>query len=356
MNIAIKLALRAQGLTSPNPLVGALVLKNGKIIGKGYHKKFGGPHAEVFALNQAGNNAKGATLYVTLEPCFHIGKTPPCLDRILESGIKKVVIGMKDPNPVNNGKSIRRLRALGIDTEVGVLREELEKITEPFIKYITKKIPFVTVKSAQSLDAKIATKTGDSKWITSDATRRYSHRLRKFYDAILIGINTVLKDNPRLTNPYSKEQPLKVIVDSSLKIPLKAKVLSDPSKLIIAVNSIKNKRKYNLLHKMGVRILELPDKDGRVDLRLLFKNLAKMQIANVLVEGGGTLLGSLFDDKLVDKVMFFVAPKIIGGKDAISSVGGCGNKNIAGAVELQDIQIKKINRDLLIEAYVHRNN
>jgi len=356
MNLALELALRAKGNTSPNPLVGALVVKNGNIVGWGYHRKAGGPHAEIFALNQAAARTRGATLYVTLEPCSHFGKTPPCLDRILNSGIKKVVIGMRDPNPVNNGRSIKILRRNGLDVRAGILKEELRKINESFIKYITKKVPFITVKIAQSLDGKIATKSGDSKWITSQAARNYTHKLRKFYDAILVGINTVLKDDPRLTNPYSRKQPIKVIVDSNLKIPLKAKVLNNPSNVIIATSSINSRSKYNLLRRKGVRIFESPKKNGKVDLRLLFKTLAKLQITDILVEGGGKLVGSLFDAGLVDKVMFFIAPKIIGGGDAVSSVEGKGISNLRQALTLKDLTFRRFNQDLLIEGYVYGDN
>jgi len=349
MDIALKLALRAQGSTSPNPLVGALVVKDGKVVGSGYHRKAGAHHAEIFALNQAGTQAKGATLYVTLEPCSHFGKTPPCVDRILDSGIKKVVIGMKDPNPVNNGRSIRLLRNKGINVKVGILKEELKRINEPFIKYITENMPFVAVKVGQSLDGKIATRLTDSKWITSQQARSYTHKLRKFYDAILVGINTVINDNPQLNNPYSQKQPLKIIIDSSLKIPLKAKALRNPSSVIIATNSKGSRRKYNLLKKDGVRILRVPSKNKKVDLKLLFKELAKMQITNILVEGGGKIIGSLFDEKLVDKVMFVIAPKIIGGERAVSSVRGKGVDTINRIIKLKHIDIKKIGSDLLVE-------
>ncbi|MBL7131449.1 MAG: bifunctional diaminohydroxyphosphoribosylaminopyrimidine deaminase/5-amino-6-(5-phosphoribosylamino)uracil reductase RibD [Candidatus Omnitrophica bacterium] len=349
MDIALRLALRAQGFTSPNPLVGALVVKNGEIVGKGYHRKAGAPHAEIFALNQAGSQTKGATLYVTLEPCSHFGKTPPCVNRILDSGIKKVVIGIKDPNPVNNGRSIRLLRNKGINVKVGILKEELEKINEPFIKYITKKMPFITVKIAQSLDGKIATRLGDSRWITSKVAREHTHRLRKFYDAILVGINTVIKDDPQLNSPYSKRQPIKIIIDSSLKIPLKAKALRNPSSVIIATMSISSRRRYNLLRKRGLRILKIPSKDKKVNLELLFKELAEVQITNILVEGGGKIIGSLFDEKLVDKVMFVIAPKIIGGRQAVSSVEGVGIKYLRQAAELKDLTVKRLNQDLLIE-------
>ena len=351
MNIALRLALRAKGLTSPNPLVGAVVVKNNKIVGKGYHKKAGLAHAEILALNQAGSQAKGGSLYVTLEPCSHFGKTPPCVNRILDTGIKRVIIGMKDPNPVNNGRSIRLLRKHGIDTRVGVLSKQLKKINESFLKYITKKSPFITVKIAQSLDGKIATKLGKSKWITSQKSRRYTHKLRKFYDAILVGINTVIKDNPQLNNPYSKKQPLKIIVDSGLRIPLRAKILNDPLGVIIATNPKSFSSKYNLLKKKGVRISVIPNKNRKVNLKSLFKKLAKMQITNILVEGGGKIVGSLFDQKLVDKVMFVIAPKIIGGKDAVSSVEGVGIKNLREAANLKNLTISKLGQDLLIEGY-----
>ncbi|TBR16688.1 bifunctional diaminohydroxyphosphoribosylaminopyrimidine deaminase/5-amino-6-(5-phosphoribosylamino)uracil reductase RibD, partial [bacterium] len=237
MNLAIQEALKAKGMTSPNPLVGALVVKNNRVIAKGFHKKAGLAHAEITALDEAGEKAEGATLYVTLEPCTHFGRTPPCVDRIIRSGVKEVIIGMIDPNPVNKGKGIQILKKHNIKVEVGFLEEKLKKINEVFIKYVNKKMPFVTVKVAESLDGKIASKTGDSKWITSDKSRIYSHKIRKNYDAIAVGVNTVLRDNPKLACWFSQKSPIKIIVDSQLSTPVDANIFMDGSKVIIVTIS-----------------------------------------------------------------------------------------------------------------------
>ena len=213
MKLAMQLGLKGKAKTSPNPMVGALVVKNGRIIGEGFHEKCGFSHAEAIALNRAGKNAHGATLFVTLEPCAHFGRTPPCVESIIRSGVKKVVVGMVDPNPLNNGRGISILRQNKINVEVGFLEEELKKMNEVFIKYITKRIPFITVKVAESLDGKIATRSGDSKWITSDKSLSYSHRIRKEYDAIMVGVNTILRDNPKLNAWFSKKNPIKIVID-----------------------------------------------------------------------------------------------------------------------------------------------
>jgi len=227
MGLALQLALRAKAKTSPNPLVGALVVKDGRIVGRGYHQQAGSPHAEIIALDEAGKSAKGGSLYVTLEPCTHFGRTPPCVDRIVKCGVRKVIVGMLDPNPLNNGRGIQILRQHKINVKVGFLQDRLKRINEAFIKYITKKMPFVTVKVGQSLDGKIATKTGDSKWITSDKSRSYAHRIRGNYDAIMVGVNTILRDNPRLDTWFSKKQLIKIAVDSQLSVSQDANIFSE---------------------------------------------------------------------------------------------------------------------------------
>ncbi|MFA6216350.1 MAG: bifunctional diaminohydroxyphosphoribosylaminopyrimidine deaminase/5-amino-6-(5-phosphoribosylamino)uracil reductase RibD [Candidatus Omnitrophota bacterium] len=354
MKKALAFALKAKGSTSPNPMVGALVVKDGRIVSSGFHEKAGLAHAEIIALDKAGKNARNATLYVTLEPCAHFGRTPPCVSRIIESGVKEVVVGMIDPNPCNNGRGIELLRNNRIKVEVGVLEDSLRKVNEVFIKYITKNLPFVTVKVAQSLDGKIAAKTGDSKWITSDKSRVYSHRIRKNYDAIMVGVNTVLRDNPRLNAWFSKHQPVKIIIDSQLSTPQDANIFLDKSKVIIATvlakagQEIENRK--ILAHK--AMILEVKEKVRQVNLKDLMKKLAKLEITNVFVEGGGTLIGSLFDEGLVDKVLFFISPKIIGGKDAISSVMGQGISRVDKAIKLKNVKYRRIGEDILIEGYV----
>jgi diaminohydroxyphosphoribosylaminopyrimidine deaminase/5-amino-6-(5-phosphoribosylamino)uracil reductase len=354
MGRAVKLALKAKGKTSPNPMVGALVVRKGRILGQGYHAKAGLAHAEIAALDEAGKKARGATLYVTLEPCVHFGRTPPCVDRIIKSGIKEVIVGMIDPNPRNNGRGVNILRQNKIKVKVGFLEEELKKINEVFIKYITKRTPFVTVKVAQSLDGKIATRTGDSKWITSDKSRALAHRLRQGYDAVMVGVNTVLRDNPRLTAWFSKKHPLKIIVDSQLSTPEDANIFSRNDRVIIVTLTSRPGQETENRKILGqkAKILEVKEKTGQVNLKGMMKKLAQMEITNILVEGGGTLIGSLFDEGLVDKILFFISPKIIGGKEAISPVMGKGISRIDSAIRLKNIKLRRIEEDILVEAYI----
>ena len=354
MDLALKLALKAKGRTSPNPLVGALVVKDGKIAGRGYHKKAGLAHAEVMALDDAKEKAKGATLYITLEPCAHFGKTPPCVDRIIKSGIKEVIVGMVDPNPLNNGRGINILRQQKIKVSVGFLENRLKEINAPFLKYITKKLPLVTVKVAQSLDGKIATYKGDSKWITSDISRGYAHKIRKDFDAVMVGVNTVLRDNPKLDAWFSKKQPKKIIVDSQLSTPQNLNIFSTPGEVIIATLPTKSGQETEnrkILEKKA-KILEVKEKSGQVNLKDLMKRLAALEITNILVEGGGMLIGSLFDEKLVDKILFFYSPKIIGGKEAISSVMGQGVSRMDNAIKLRNIKLRRMGEDFLIEGAI----
>ena len=354
MGLALKLALKAKGKTSPNPLVGALVVKAGRIIGSGFHAKAGLAHAEIVALDQAGKKAHGAILYVTLEPCAHTGRTPPCVNRIIESQVKEVVIGMIDPNPLNNGRGVALLKQSNIKVRVGVLSDQLKKLNESFIKYITTRIPFVTVKVGQSLDGRIATRTGDSKWITSDKSRAYAHKIRKDYDAIMIGVNTVLRDNPSLNVWFSQKKLIKIIVDSNLSTPEDSNIFSGDAQVIIVTlpshpgQETENRKKI----AAKAKILEVREKAGQINLRDALKKLAQLQISNIIVEGGGTLIGSLFDERLVDRILFFISLKIIGGKDAVSSVMGSGIKRIDQAIKLCDLKIRHFGEELLIEARV----
>ncbi|MFA4993576.1 MAG: bifunctional diaminohydroxyphosphoribosylaminopyrimidine deaminase/5-amino-6-(5-phosphoribosylamino)uracil reductase RibD [Candidatus Omnitrophota bacterium] len=354
MELALKLALKAKGKTFPNPLVGALVVKNGKIIGKGFHARAGLAHAEIIAMDEAGKNAKGASLYVTLEPCAHTGRTPPCVNRIIQSGIKEVVVGMIDPNPLNNGKGVLLLKQNNIKVRFGVLSEQLEKINAIFIKYITAGIPFVTVKVAQSLDGRIATFTGDSKWITSDKSRVFAHKIRKDYDAIMVGVNTVLRDNPRLNAVSPQKQLIKIIIDSNLSTPENSNIFSGSGKVIIVTLPSKPGQETENRKSLAAKavILEVKEKEGQVNLRDALKKLARLQISNIIVEGGGTLVGSLFDERLVDKILFFISPKIIGGKGAVSSVMGKGVKRADQAIKLGQVKIRRLGEDLLIEANI----
>ena len=332
MALAIALAKKAEGRTSPNPIVGAVIVKNNKIIGKGYHRKAGLPHAEIDALRDAGQRAKGATLYVTLEPCDHFGRTPPCTAAIIRSGIERVIIAMRDPNPVNNGSGIRKLKRHGIKTEVGLLAGDAMAMNRPYIKFITKRIPFVTVKVAQSLDGKIATGTGDSKWISGDDSRSYVHELRRGADAVMVGANTVRRDDPLLLSRSRGKQPVRVVVSGRSGIPSGARIFSDS-------------------HKSPVIVVRPAGRFGKkVDLNRLLTALAKRGITNILVEGGGELIAGLVEKNLVDRFLVFIAPKIIGGRNAKTAVEGSGIKRIKDALKLKSMSVRRFKEDILIEA------
>ena len=365
MRLALRLAKKGEGFTSPNPLVGALVVKNGTILGRGYHKKAGLAHAEVAALERAGRACRGGRLYVTLEPCCHIGRTPPCVDKIKASGIKEVIFAMYDPNPLNKGKGAQFLRRQGIKVISGVLEDEAKEMNKVFIKYITQKLPFVTVKVAQSLDGKIATKTGHSRWISSQAARRLAHRLRQQVDAMVVGINTVMLDNPllscRIGNRLCKKQPKKIVLDSQLRISPGANIFSSrsPAPVIIATTRQAPEKKILSWRKKGVSVIATRNRHGRVDLEDLFKQLAKQEITHILIEGGGEVIASALEQKLVDRMLVVVSPKIIGGRGSPTSIGGAGIRRISQAAELVDLSLRKVGPDLLIEGRpncVHRNN
>jgi len=355
MRIAINLAKKAEGMTSPNPVVGAVIVKNGRIIGKGYHGKAGLPHAEIEALKAAGSKTKGAVMFVTMEPCDHFGRTSPCTDAIIRSGIKKVVMAMKDPNPLNNGKGMRKLEASGIKTVLGILQEDAKAMNRPFIKMVTKKLPYVTVKLAETLDGKIATRTGDSRWISSAESRRYVHELRGVSDAVMVGANTALKDDPMLlsTRP-GRRQPVRVVVDSALRTPTRSRLFAtiDRSAVLIAVTSRASAKRIKTARDRGAEVMMTRSKRGMVDLRVLLAKLAARGIANILVEGGAELAASLAEDRLVDRFLFFIAPKIVGGRSAISSVGGRGIGKVSGAFTFSDIRVGKSGPDIMIEASV----
>lgn len=360
MDLAIKLSLKAKGLTLSNPLVGAVVVRNNRVISSGYHRGIGKDHAEVVALKKAGKKANGATLYVTLEPCSTYGRTPPCTDSIVKSGIKKVVFGLSDPNPRHNGRAVGILRKQGIEVEPGILKDKIRQINQPFIKYISKNKPYITVKIAQSLDGKIATSSGESKWITSVKSRELSHKLRNNYSAIMVGINTVLKDDPLLnpTDLSKKNKFYKIILDTNLKINRGMRIFKDsldfPVIIATSRKSILNKSdKIKLLQKNGVMFLGLETEKGLIGLEDLLNKLALLQISSIFVEGGGTLIGSLCDKKLVDYVYFFISPKIIGGRSSISSIQGEGVSRLKDTLELRNVMTKKLDKDLLIEGAIH---
>ena len=360
MKMALDLAALATGRTSPNPMVGSVIVKDGQIIGRGYHKKAGTPHAEIHALHEAGEGAKGATIYVTLEPCCHHGRTGPCTEAILSAGIKRAVIAMTDPNPLVAGKGLERLKNSGVEVVSGLLAEEATILNEVFIKYITAQMPFTVLKTAMSLDGKIAAYTGHSKWITGPAAREYVHRLRDSYDAILIGIGTLLADNPSLTTRLSEQDsttgrdPVRIIVDSMARTPTNAKVItqsSDATTIIAVTNAAPQERVRKLIDE-GVQIITAGD-GPTVDLPYLFKSLAARDITSILVEGGATINASALNQGLVDKVIWFIAPKIIGGREAPGPIGGQGVAAANDALRLDRISIQHFEEDICIEGYIN---
>jgi diaminohydroxyphosphoribosylaminopyrimidine deaminase/5-amino-6-(5-phosphoribosylamino)uracil reductase len=358
MKQALMLAAQGLGCTSPNPVVGAVIVADGSIVGQGWHQAAGTPHAEVHALAQAGRLARNATLYVTLEPCCHHGRTGPCTDAIIAAGVKRVVVAMTDPNPLVRGKGIQKLRQHGLEVLEGVCAAEAAQLNEVFIKWIATGLPFGVLKTAITLDGKIATYTGHSKWITSERSREYVHGLRNMYDAILVGIGTVLADDPSLTTrlPGGGKNPIRVIVDSKGRIPLEAKLLCDcEAPVIIAVGPEASAEKLAALQAKGAEVLTLPLVAGRgVSLRHLFVELGQRNITSILVEGGAEVNASVLAENVVDKVHWFIAPKIIGGKTAPGPVGGLGLSDMAQATVLEDMQVKNIGKDILLTAYMQR--
>jgi diaminohydroxyphosphoribosylaminopyrimidine deaminase/5-amino-6-(5-phosphoribosylamino)uracil reductase len=354
MRRVLRLAEKGRGRTSPNPMVGAILVKNNQVVGEGYHAKAGEAHAEIVALQRAGEEAQGATLYLNLEPCAHFGKTPPCAPRVVEEGVKRVVIGMEDPNPLVKGKGIEVLRGAGLDVQVGILEKECRRLNEAFCKYILKKVPFVILKIAATVDGKIATRNGGSKWISGEASRRLVHRLRNQVDGILVGIGTVLKDNPFLTTRIrGGRDPYRVVLDSRLRISDEANVIgTSPSKAIIAATELASRARIEELEKKGVRILIFNSKKGRVDLKSCLSKLGEMGITSLLVEGGSHVNGSFLDEGLVDKLILFLSPKIIGDQQAPGIFAGRGVSNLQEAVGLREIRTKKVGEDILLEGYL----
>ena len=354
---ALRLARR--GRTSPNPMVGAVVVRDGGIVGEGFHPRAGEPHAEVFALRDAGEAARGATLYVTLEPCCHHGRTPPCTQAIISAGISRVVAAMVDPNPVVGGKGIRELRDAGIEVTAGLLEDDARRLNEAHLKHITTGLPFFRLKMAATLDGKIATRTGDSQWVSGEASRRLVQRMRDRADAVVVGIETVMRDDPRLTVRRGERartrQPVRVVVDSGARTPPSARLLDEPGEVLIAVTERAPAADLRRLERRGARILSLDNRNGRVDLTALAKELAARGLINVLVEGGGELAAGFVEAGLLDAVTFFVAPKIIGGREAPTAIQGIGLATMAEAIGLNDIRAKRVGEDLCVEAYVERD-
>lgn len=355
MKRAIFLAKKANWRTSPNPMVGAVIVKNGRIISEGYHKKAGLPHAEAEAIMNAKESLQGATLYVSLEPCCHKDKkTPPCTDAIIKAGIKRVVIAMRDPNPKVSGRGIEILNSHGIQVTEGVLEEEAKKLNEFYIKYITTKTPFVILKIAMTLDGKIATPTGQSKWITSEKSRKLVHLMRSRVDALLSAYGTVLKDNPMFTSRIKGgKNPLRVIIDPEIRIPLSYHVYNPPPNTIVVVHERKlNDDKIKILKDRGIEIIAFSSE--KVDLQWLMKELGKREITSLMIEGGSSLNSYALWSGIVDKLMIFIAPKIIGGAKSYPSVGGQNYKNLDEAFAVKDLKVKRLGDDILIEGYLKK--
>lgn len=357
MQLALELAARGQGTTSPNPMVGAVIVKDGKIIGRGYHKAAGSAHAEVSAIDDAGNAARGATLYVTLEPCNHTGRTPPCTEKILNAGIGRVVVAMQDPNPDVRGGGNRYLSEKGIDVITGVCKTKAMLLNESFIKYVTTGRPFVTLKWAATLDGRIATSTGDSRWVTGAESRAFVHRMRHASDAILVGINTVRQDDPSLTARLEKtagKDPTRIVLDTTLSIATNAKMLNQRSNagtFIITGNNISEKKKKKI-ESLGARVITAQLKKKRIDIEALMSRLGKMEITSLLIEGGGEIIASALEAGIVDKVNLFYAPKILGGNDGVPVCRGKGPEKMSSAIHVKDVGLHRFGEDIMLEGYL----
>ncbi|MEJ2282136.1 MAG: bifunctional diaminohydroxyphosphoribosylaminopyrimidine deaminase/5-amino-6-(5-phosphoribosylamino)uracil reductase RibD [Desulfobacterales bacterium] len=359
MQMALDLAVRGEGFTSPNPMVGAVVVKDGKVVGGGFHEVVGGPHAEVNAINAAGKLAEGGTLYVTLEPCNHTGRTPPCTAAILKAGISRVVVAMPDPNQHVAGGGVEHLKRQGLEVITGVCEQQARRQNEAFIKYITTGRPFVIAKCAATLDGRIATRTGDSRWVTGEAARHYVHRLRHAVDAIMVGIHTIQTDDPSLTTRLEgrpAKDPIRIILDTRLSIAPDAKVLqqaSDADTILVAGQGVGQNKKA-VLENGGNRVIEAALKNNRIDLVALMQQLGALEISSILVEGGSRVLASAFTAGIVDKVQFFYAPKVLGGDDGVPICSGPGPELMNQSIPIKDITVQRFDDDVLIEGYVEK--
>jgi diaminohydroxyphosphoribosylaminopyrimidine deaminase/5-amino-6-(5-phosphoribosylamino)uracil reductase len=360
MQMALDLAKKGEGYTSPNPMVGAVVVKDDQVVGDGFHEEVGGPHAEVNAINAAGKHAAGATLYVTLEPCNHTGRTPPCTRKILDAGINRVVAAMRDPNEEVVGGGLEFLNQHGLEVVSGVCEAQARKLNEAFIAYIKTGRPFVIAKCAATLDGRIATHTGDSKWVTGEAARRHVHHLRHAVDAIMVGINTVRQDNPSLTTRIGDRKgkdPTRIVLDTHLSIDPDARVLRQDSAaetILIAAKAVEPSKKA-VFEKAGIRVIEADLKQNQIDLVALMAQLGAMEISSLLIEGGSQVLGSAFRAGIVDKVQFFYAPKVLGGDDGIPICSGPGAELMRRCIVLKDITVQRFGDDVLIQGYVEKS-
>lgn len=352
MQQALDMAEGGRGFTYPNPLVGAILVKNGKILSRGYHQTFGGPHAEVEAIRKARGRSAGSDLYVTLEPCSTYGKTPPCTAQIIKAGVRRVIIAVKDPNPVHSGRGIRELKTNGIRVATGVLRKDAIRQNEAFFKWMRTGLPFVTLKMAQTLDGKIATREGKSRWITGRKARSWVHHLRGENQAVLIGKRTALLDDPRLFSGAGALQPVRIVLDRKLEIPMNRKVFSSfPERTLAVCQESAYKERYSRYNRKGIGLLAVGVKNGKLDLCDLLTKLGKMGIISVLVEGGGETAANFVERRLVDKVFFFIAPKILGGREALTSVEGHGITDLMKAISVRDVRISQKGEDILFEGY-----
>ena len=357
MRLALDLARNGRGRTSPNPVVGAVIVKDEVIVGRGWHQKAGTAHAEIHALAEAGSAAQNATIYVTLEPCCHQGRTGPCTEAILAAGIRRVVVAMVDPNPLVAGCGINRLRERGLVVDTGVLSDEAAQLNAPFIKWISCSMPFVTMKNGISLDGKIATQTGESRWITGAESRLEVHRMRNLSDAIITGIGTVLADDPELTTrlPEGGKSPVRVVLDRLARTPVGAKILNiQAAPTIIAVSAAAPQERRDALAAAGADVLIVPETEGKLDLAFLLRTLGQRCLTNVMVEAGSSLNSSFLFGNYVDKVVLFIAPKIIGGSGAPGPYGGAGCGALSDAVELEDVIVRHLGEDLMVEGFVKR--
>lgn len=354
MNLALQLAGNMKGQTSPNPMVGCVIVKDGEIVGIGSHLKAGGPHAEIHALNMAGDKAKGATAYVTLEPCSHQGRTPPCADALIRQGISKVVVASMDPNPLVAGRGVSKLQNAGVEVITGIMALESYRLNEVFNTFITKQRPFVTVKTASTLDGKVATETGSSRWITGEAARLDVHRMRNVHDAILVGVNTVITDDPQLTTRLpegSGKNPVRVIMDTTLRIPLHARVLTDgeaPTWVITTDRANPDKKKW--LEDQGIRVFSTGE-GPKVDVNRMLSVLGNQLISSLLVEGGSQINSAFLHEKAIDKVVTYIAPKLVAGQDAPTPFGGTGIEEMGQAVSVKDMEVETLGEDIKITGY-----
>jgi diaminohydroxyphosphoribosylaminopyrimidine deaminase / 5-amino-6-(5-phosphoribosylamino)uracil reductase len=354
MRLALEEAAKGLGRTSPNPVVGAVLVKGGRIIARGYHRRAGTAHAEVVALEAAGAKARGADLYTTLEPCDHYGRTPPCSQAILDAGVRRVFVASSDPNPRVNGKGVTRLRRAGVEVVTGVLKDEADKLNRPFFKTVSTGLPYVTLKAAVTLDGKLATATGDSRWVTGEPARAWVHRLRDQVDVILVGATTVQKDNPQLTTRLAEgggKDPVRVVVDSHLRLSPKLTVFTQRSQARTVVATLEDpaSRKAKRFAAAGTEVWQMPGKQGRVHLEALMRRLAKEGLNHVLVEGGAEMYGSFLREELADELLLFVAPKLI-GSEGLSWSGSLGVKQMARALTVRTLSFEQVGEDLLLRA------